>query len=290
MPTILPQTVRSLSLLGFTFALVTLAKAQEGTTTRIESWLHHPAAGVALETALPPGEYCRDFLERNTGRGLRCGVVRYPGGMAAITLDEPDASLQPPSGQATPCDTEFATRVEQAQAPLFDAAHPLPDAQQRASMDARLNAIAEQHAAQLVSLLEASNCARVRRAAAGLLRHTPMCRGAATPILPFVNDADFAVRNGAAQCINTAVIYMTAADRIRATDLAFEQLDRPNHSDRNKALAIILNALTADPRVVSHVRGHYLPRLQRVANNSTLPNVGGLAKELLAKAGVPAAP
>jgi hypothetical protein len=259
---------------------------QQGSSTRIESWLRQPAVGVMPETALPPGEYCRDFLERNAGHGLRCGVVRYPGGMAAITLDEPDTSPQPPNNQEKYCDEAFAVQVERVEAPLFDRAQPFPEAPQLAEINASLKAIAEQYTGRLVTLLDNSNCARVRKAAAGLLRFTHMCRGAATHVLPFLNDHDFTVRNGAAQCINTAVIFMTTPDRLRATDMAFEQLDRPNHSDRNKSLGIIQNAMTADPQVVAHVRDHYLLRLQRVADNSALPNVGGLAKELLKKISV----
>jgi len=290
MPTFLGHTVRTLYLLGLALAVMPLSKAQEGSTTRIESWLHQPAIGVALETTLPPREYCRDFLERNAGSGLRCGVVRYPGGPVAITLDEPDTSPQPPSDQKTSCDEAFAVQVEQAEAPFFDRTQPFPDAKHRTDISANLTAIADQNMARLVTLLDESNCARVRKAAAGLLRFTQLCRGAATQVLPFLNDLDFTVRNGAAQCINTAVIFMSPADRLRATDLAFAQMERPNHGDRNKALAIISNAMTADPQVVAHVRAHYQPRLQRIADNSALPNVGGLAKELLAKASVSAAP
>jgi len=273
--------------MGLVLALTAPVNAQQqGSSTRIESWLRQPAAGVTLETTLPPSEYCREFLARNAGRGLACGVVRYPSGLVAITLDEPDTRPQPPSDQEKHCDEAFAVQVERAEAPLFDRAQPFPDAPQRAEINANLKAIADQNMGHLVTLLDDSNCARVRKAAAGLLRFTHMCRGAATQVLPFLNDYDFTVRNGAAQCINTAVIFMATPDRLRATDMAFEQLDRPNHSDRNKSLGIIQNAMAADPQVVAHVRAHYLPRLQRVADNSTLPNVGGLAKELLTKASV----
>jgi hypothetical protein len=76
-------------------------------------------------------------------------------------------------------------------------------------------------------------------------------------------------------------------DRIRTVESAFKLAVMPNHSDRNKALAIVHNAVASDTIVAAYVRDNYIDRLREVVARSFLPNVGGLASKILTMISLP---
>ncbi|MEQ1515540.1 MAG: hypothetical protein ABL931_03520 [Usitatibacteraceae bacterium] len=96
-------------------------------------------------------------------------------------------------------------------------------------------------------------------------------------LVAYIADNDISVRNGIGQCLNRAVQFQDNSLRFRIIDAAFEQLDLPNHSDRNKAIATIQAAMSGNQMVRKYIREKYLHKLERIARTSVLPNVGGTA-------------
>ena len=287
------QTCKSLSraisvgtcLLGLPLCILLASTATAATTsTRVESWLTHDALGVVSFTDMLPERYCKSFLEQNQGRHLRCGVVKYPGDFSAVVLDEPDREVVEPTNAAK-CDREFSNKIQQMQQAFF--AIPFSEAEKRHALEGQLRKFALENEAQLIALIGTENCQMVRQSTASLLRFTNLCADNAKEVLGLLLDPDVIVRNGVGQCVSKSVIRMQPADRIRAVDLSFELASLPNHSDRNKALGIIHNAVIADKTVASYVREAYEPRLRDISSRSFLPNVGGLASTILKLLAVP---
>lgn len=68
----------------------------------------------------------------------------------------------------------------------------------------------------------------------------------------------------------------------KLANLAFIQLSMPGHSDRNKAIHILLELSSRNPLNCDHFAKKARRRqLEDIADRSTIPNVGGVAKEII---------
>lgn len=102
-------------------------------------------------------------------------------------------------------------------------------------------------------------------------------------VLPFVDDPHGVTRNDITRFMLHYVDRVEdEATRRAIVDALARQLRRPSHGDRNKAASSLKALLEAHPELAPYVAETAGPWLRRIAEQSVLENVGGVAREVLA--------
>lgn len=110
-------------------------------------------------------------------------------------------------------------------------------------------------------------------------------------VLPALDDPHGVTRNDVTRFLLHYVDHLEDEATLRAlVDALARQLRRPSHGDRNKAASSLEALLEAHPELGPYVLEKAGPWLRRIAEQSILDNVGGVAREVLAIAEVPSAP
>lgn len=253
--------------------------------TLIESWVSPEEFKAEKSTALSPAEYC-DSVRKQTQR-VMCSTVAFPGGNSYAVLDYSQRAL-PDEGargnDALRCDLQFSSEYANLSAEYFNAFKESSTSgvkRKIAAANTKLQGFAFANRDKLLTYLEANNCKSNRAAAAGLVRFVPECVVQALSLSSYMHDGVLEVRNGVAQCIGVAILFQDQPTRRKIVDDAFRLLALPNHSDRNKALGLIHNAVEANEATLTYVREKHTSQLMRVARMSIIPNVGGTARQIL---------
>lgn len=110
-------------------------------------------------------------------------------------------------------------------------------------------------------------------------------------VLPSLDDPHGVTRNDVSRFLLHHVDRIGDDETLRAlVDALARQLRRPSHGDRNKAAYSLKALLETNPRLGAYVTEKAGPWLRRIAEQSILDNVGGVAREVLATAEEPPAP
>jgi hypothetical protein len=265
--------------------LTSLPALAEGYPFKIESWITLPSKKVTDESIVQPSEYCKAFAALNSETKFRCTVVSFwkNGTFKVVALDDPsdDVDISPRQAeciQQSPEEAQMVLEVKSANDEYF--ANP-SSGDVKAKTDAQFAKIAQANINRLLPQMSVDKCAPIRRASAQLLKYTDLCEREFSATSHYLLDKDYLVRNGIGQCIMRAVRSASSEELRSTVDIAFRLTKNPSHTDRNKSLGIIFNAIQADPSLAPYVKAHYAQWLTYISKNSVMPNVGGLAEEIL---------
>ena len=140
-----------------------------------------------------------------------------------------------------------------------------------------------QHKATLLRAIAEDRDADDRARAATLLHWAPDKEASIAAVHGHLDDPSSLVRNNISRFM---LFYLSSvkSDEVRRAvvpSLA-RQLARPSHGDRNKALFCLKALLDGSPALAPLIREAAGPWIDRIAEQSVLENVGGVARELAA--------
>ena len=246
---------------------------------------------------------CVDVKERLLLAETKCGFVMLPGGRVFLTVDVIESGDErrlkfrsEDSFQKVYLPDELMKRLAEFQSLQFakfqkGVKHEdVVKAGILDSTDAELHSVIEKlvFATEgktdiLFKVLEYSDDAKHRAAAATLLSWARMPAQSIAALPPYLDDPSEVVRNDISRFILKFIDSVGSEIVITQLIEAFsKQLDFPSHGDRNKALfalAQIARTRPASRPIISRVGG---PTISYIAENSILENVGGEAKKLVA--------
>jgi hypothetical protein len=267
----------------------------------------------AKEVAARLAADCAALAEPLSLLAVRCAPLRKTGEGAYLVVDvversEPErlASTPAPAGDvALPAELADAyRRLEEGYTERLMAGRPVPESADAGYLDfadPELHAIALEllaavppHRDLLLRAVAEDRDAADRARAATLLHWVPDKPAAIAAVHRLLDDSDETVRNDVSRFMlfHLGRVEDRALLREVVVSLA-RQLARPSHGDRNKALYGLGAVLDAAPELAPFVEERAGPWLRRLAEQSVLSNVGGVAVELLARlqgADRPAAP
>ncbi len=151
-----------------------------------------------------------------------------------------------------------------------------------------LAALAPPHREALVTLALTADRIDVRADAATLLNWAGDHGASAIAVADGLRDPDLGVRNDVSRYLLRAVRQVDDAEaRARLAAALVAQAQLPEMSDRNKALIGLLHLAEDSPEDHAALTAAVAPVARRVGARSILPNVGGVARQLLAVLGQP---
>jgi hypothetical protein len=275
---------------------------------------------VRARLAVPMGEaYDKEVAARLTADcaamaeplslgGVRCAPLRKTGEGAYLVVDvversEPErlASAPAPTGDvALPAELADAyRRLEEGYTERLMAGRPVPESADAGYLDfadPELHAIALELLAAvppqrdlLLRTVEEDRDAADRARAATLLHWAPDKPASIAAVHRLLDDPDETVRNDVSRFMLFHLAEVEDRALLREVVVSLSrQLSLPSHGDRNKALYGLAAVLDAAPDLAPFVEERAGPWIRRLAVQSVLSNVGGVAVELLAR--LPARP
>jgi hypothetical protein len=234
---------------------------------------------------------------------LRCAPLRKTGEGVYLVVDvversEPErlARGPAPAGDVAlpPQLADAYRRLEEGYMERLMAGKPVPESADAGYLDfadPALHAIALEllaavppHRELLLRAVAEDRDAADRARAATLLHWAPDKAGSIAAVHRLLDDPDETVRNDVSRFM---LFYLGAVeDRALLREVVVSlarQLALPSHGDRNKALYGLAAVLDGAPELAPWVEERAGPWLRRLAEQSTLSNVGAVAVDLLAR-------
>lgn len=146
-----------------------------------------------------------------------------------------------------------------------------------------LHDLAPRYQAHVLEVLNFDANGADRADAATLLNYTGDPATTASVAAAHLDDPDVNVRNNISRYLDDAAPTVTDPKVQRAIVAATAQeLNRPSMQDRNKALFALSGLLEKRPALAPLIAQTACPNLNMIAVRSVMPNVGGVAKAMLA--------
>lgn len=242
----------------------------------------------------------RDLEDRFGFHDVGVGAVRFTDGRCYLVVnvvekgdedlllfrDAPTGSAALPEGVV-----ELHDAMQQRARSLFRQGTPSRERSENGFLDyddEELHGIALQlveatagHREQLVTVVKEDADANRRGTAARLLNWAGDVEASIMDVHTLVDDPDVVVRN------NLTRFMLHYVDRIESVearhaiiDTMADQLRRPSHADRNKALSALRRILVKHPDEAAYIDAKAGPAIETVADQSVLGNVGGVARAI----------
>lgn len=147
---------------------------------------------------------------------------------------------------------------------------------------AELHDLAPRYRAHVLEVLSFDANGADRADAATLLNYTGDPATTASVAASHLDDPDVTVRNNVSRYLDDAAPTVTDPKVQRAIVAATAwELNRPSMQDRNKALFALSGLLEKRPTLAPLIAQAACPNLNMIAVRSVMPNVGGIAKDIL---------
>jgi len=264
--------------------------------------------GVALGEPIPDDAVrtlhagCRGLVDTGSIAAADCTVLRYVDGraFALLTFSDgraPVADRPAPVGpSAWPApelpellrakhaegDRRFEAGDAAGLAESFEPGYLTWAAPELDAFARRLAALVPGHRDALIELVLTASDAAVRAEAATLLNWAGAFDDTAGRVAPALADPDLIVRNNVSRYLLYTAELLQDDDVLRAVaEQLAAQLRRPDMADRNKAVFGLTALARSEPGDRSWLADLVAPEARRLAARSILPNVGGVAAELL---------
>lgn len=269
-----------------------------------------PIGAPVPEDGTPWVEWCAGLAAKFDLHALSCAPVWMFDGRAYLVVEIVEraeaarAEFAPPPAGDVELDPELAALYERLQARFHENFREGREMSERSDagyldygepgMHEIVIALHEKvppHKATLVRALAQDRDPEDRARAATLLHWAPDKEASIAAVHRHLDDPSSLVRNDISRFMLFYLAGLRSAETRRAVlpSLA-RQLGRPSHGDRNKALYCLQAVLHGAPDLAPQIREAAGPWIDRIAKQSVLENVGGVARELASELEQPPKP
>lgn len=282
-------------LIGFitlcSFSLHSAAADSELIKTDVETWLDNPLKGFVEQTEMSPPEYCHFLMQSNPTEKFRCKIVQFQS-KKYIILDKAESNPAMDLEKATSsdaCDPEALEYSNNFWRLYFSYLNFSENKEtfvsntkeEREAARHSLDLLAEQPLTKFKQFLSVSTCRNARVASGLLLQFGNVCRTQAELSESLMLDSDWSIRNSATQCVGKWITSRDLETQKRLVDKAVKQMQLIHHTDRNKAIGLIMVAAARNKDIARYISKNYLNEIKHLGKIARIPNITGPVKSVL---------
>ena len=267
------------------------AFADTGKKTDVESWLNSPPKGFVDQTEMSPPDYCHFLVQLNPTEKFKCIIVQFQS-KKYIILNKPESDPAMDLEKATSSDACDPEALEYSNNfwKLYFSYLNFPEdketfvsksKEEREAARHSLDLLAEQSSTKFQQFLNTTTCRNARVASGLLLQFGNVCRTQPELSESLMLDSDWSIRNSATQCEAKWIVSRDIETQKRIVDKAVKQMQLIHHTDRNKAIGLIMVAATRNKDIARYISNNYVTEITQLGKTAKITNITDPVKSIL---------